>query len=786
MRLISTLLIALGIFSLSLLPIQQAKASHAMGADISYGCLGNGQYVVILKFFRDCSGISPASSYPIYYNSGQCGISSSMTVNLVSGPGITNPQDITPLCPGQSSSCGGGGQYGVQQWVYTGTLTLPPGCGSDWVLSWGTCCRNYAITTLNSPGSQDFYVSATLNNTLPSCNTSPQFINPPVPFFCVGQDVHFNHGVVDSDGNDIEFFLVPCEQSGSTNVSYAGGYSHSQPLSTLSGVSLDQYTGEITFVPSQQQVGVICVEVREYDASHNQIGSVVRDMQVTVLNCSNDAPTASGINGTASYSTTICVGEPLCFDVVNSDPNSDNVATSSNVTDALSGATFTPAPVTPNGTSEVCWQPTTNDVGDHFFTITVQDDACPIPATNTYTYVITVDPNPNPSVNAGTDAEICAGDVATLSASLNGGGGNPVVSWTWTPGTGLGSPNSPTTTASPTSTTSYNIEVVYSDGCISNDQVTVTVHPDPAVSVFPENIVICPGTSATLTASSPDASATFDWGTGVPGATTTVSPLTTTTYTVTVTNTYGCTSTASALVEVASPPPAAACSNLYAALPPLGSAANSGLTSADPTTLEEAIFRARCNNTVIKLAIGTYTYDYPLDVFSNMTIEGGFDPGNNWVKTSQAGATTIRRSANSPEGDPTAYRLTTLQSLQSVYFELHDLTLETADAPPPPPPPPPHLPITRAFQPMLYICQAARITSWCVAGSCPVWQVTARQVQRLPAPVVRAAAAPPGGGGPENNGCDNDGIDGRHRWGWYSTQWRERWKWRKRWTRRRL
>jgi hypothetical protein len=74
-------------------------------------------------------------------------------------------------------------------------------------------------------------------------------------------------------------------------------------------------------------------------------------------------------------------------------------------------------------------------------------------------------------------------------------------------------------------------------------------------------------------------------------------------------------------------------------------------TQASPANLITAIGMASCNNTVIKMAIGTYTIDNPIvNIAGLVTLEGGFDPGNGWRKTSQAGATTILRSALNPQG----------------------------------------------------------------------------------------------------------------------------------------
>ncbi|OWY25168.1 hypothetical protein BVG80_03630 [Sphingobacteriales bacterium TSM_CSM] len=655
-----------------------------MGADLTYGCLSNNQYLVILKFFRDCNGISPANSYPVYYGSAQCGVTGSITVNLTPPipPFASNPQDITPLCPGEESACGGNGQYGVQQWIYSGTLTLPPGCGTDWILGWSECCRNYAITTLDSPGDQSFYVEAHIDNTQPTCNTSPQFLNPPVPFSCVNQPVFYNHGVVDADGDQLVFSLTNCNQAPGSLVDYAGSFNGTTPLTTVSGVTIDPVTGDISFTPNQAQVGVLCVLVEEY-RNGIKIGEVVRDMQFTVINCNNNAPVSSGIDGGNVYETTICAGEPLCFDIVSTDANAPNTITAS-WNAGISGGIFTPGPVANPTTSTFCWTPTTADVGTHFFTVTTQDNACPILGTNVFSYTIVVEPNPNPPVNAGPDVAICLGESVPLNASISGPlpPGVSVISYSWSPAAGLNTTSGASVIATPTVTTVYEVTAVYSDFCQSVDQVQITVDPLPQVNIYPNsNIVVCSGGSIQLNAlTSPDV-ISYQWAptAGVSNPTSanpTFTPSATSSYTVTVTNVYGCTAEASVTLGVSLPPPDV-CTNFY--VTPTGS--GGGLSPADPTNLVSAITQAACNNATVKMAIGTYTIDNPINIYSNMTLEGGFDPGNNWTKTSQAGATTIHRSALNTEGPVNQRRIVALYGYQISYFRLQDLTISTENAP---------------------------------------------------------------------------------------------------------
>jgi hypothetical protein len=127
--------------------------SHASGADLTYDYLGNGQYRIVLKFYRDCSGISAPTSPIIDINSASCGVSTSLTLTQQSF------QEVTPLCPTATSTCNGGSTPGLQQYIYTGIITLQQ-C-TDWVFSFAECCRNSAITNSTTPDSYDLYVEAT-------------------------------------------------------------------------------------------------------------------------------------------------------------------------------------------------------------------------------------------------------------------------------------------------------------------------------------------------------------------------------------------------------------------------------------------------------------------------------------------------------------------------------------------------------------------------------------------------------------------------------------------------
>ncbi|GAB3571312.1 hypothetical protein GCM10027345_00440 [Hymenobacter daeguensis] len=156
-----------------------------------------------------------------------------------------------------------------------------------------------------------------------------------------------------------------------------------------------------------------------------------------------------------------------------------------------------------------------------------------------------------PRAALGPDQTVCPGSSATLTVA----GASPVQSaiYTWSPATGLNTTSGPTVIATPTATTQYIVTATtVGGGCVSRDTVVVNVRNQLTVTV-PTAAVLCPGASATLTASDAGTGATYTWSpaTGLSsttGRTVTANPAATTTYTVRVTTAAGCTGSATTVV----------------------------------------------------------------------------------------------------------------------------------------------------------------------------------------------------------------------------------------------
>ncbi|MFN3269411.1 MAG: hypothetical protein ACK42G_02365, partial [Candidatus Kapaibacteriota bacterium] len=86
---------------------------------------------------------------------------------------------------------------------------------------------------------------------------------------------------------------------------------------------------------------------------------------------------------------------------------------------------------------------------------------------------------------AGQDIEMCAGDTVILGDVINQSAiqGFKPYSFYWYPESGLNSPFLPNPLAFPEKTTTYNLLVTDSLGCVSTDSVTVVVHSKPLAKI---------------------------------------------------------------------------------------------------------------------------------------------------------------------------------------------------------------------------------------------------------------------------------------------------------------
>jgi len=499
------------------------------------------------------------------------------TINFKSSCGTTSTTlsqtgssgaEITSVCPGQTTSCSGGSMYGLQQYIYQGQITLTP-C-SDWVMSYTMCCRNPS-NTIYDPTNADIYIPATLNSVAAPCNSSPSFTSYPSTIICLNQQFCYNHGAVDPDGDSLSYSLItPYDDGpgGSTpNVSYISPYTAQQPLPSSPPITIDPITGDICMTPTQNITSVFSVLVKEWRHVGGNIvcvGSVLRDMQITVISCTNQLPTLAGINPAATqwsasdttYKWYMCAGETLDFIVFPHDGNTPAENLDLTWNSGIPNATWSVTDNnTPNAQGHFSWTPTIADVSNapYCFTATIKDDHCPYVGLQAFSYCVFVT-GVGVVLEPPNDTTLCAGLPYTLIAHAD----TSVTSLDWTIDGNPATPINDSTLVINTSTLgigTHTVEVLASGGiasCSGGNMIHITINSNLSLTISPPNPSVCNGDAVTLTANGGDI---YTWSPPtaldtIYGPTVSASPTINTTYTVNGSSNAGCTGSTTTTVTI--------------------------------------------------------------------------------------------------------------------------------------------------------------------------------------------------------------------------------------------
>lgn len=310
-RVIRSEIFYLIILSVFFLFINKIYATHIVGGEIYYDYLGNNQYKITLKVYRDCyNGVPPLDNpahIDIFDKNGNVVKSRDVALlSLQSVPSSINNPCIYP----PNTVC-------VEEGIYEFTETLPPINGGYYIV-YQRCCRNHTILNLISPGG----VGATYWEHIPGPevafpNSSPRFKKFPPIFICNGIDISFDHSATDPDGDVLVYSLcnayngldaccpiIPSSPSNSqycntppsscpsnfspppyTPVPYLSPYSGTYPLASNPAINIHPNTGFLSGKPNMNGQWVVSVCVSEY-RNGQLIGVHQREFQFNVVTCS--------------------------------------------------------------------------------------------------------------------------------------------------------------------------------------------------------------------------------------------------------------------------------------------------------------------------------------------------------------------------------------------------------------------------------------------------------------------------------------------------------------------
>lgn len=366
-------------------------ATHIIGGDLKYVCTGEKKYQFTLTVYSECGSAAQLDpKYNIFFFSTSQGISAANAKSFVVYQ-ISENEEIV-FCPSQISNCNAtGSARGIKRVTYVGSVDLTAySFAKDWVFYWKKSYRSEEINTLVLAEEEDFFVKVEMNSVEAPCNNSPSFQNNAVITACLGEDRTYNPVALDSDGDVLVYSLVPPLSDLDVAVTYQDGYNFNKFITLASPATINSTTGDMFFHPKdKQQVGITDVMVKEY-RNGKLIGSSVRSMQISSLDCNNKVPVLTNFNETGRDSITVYSGDKVDLTIAGNDPDGQNVTMTQ--LKGKSGVFSTVGNNTVSAKGRFIWQTYYFEAGKYFFTIELKDDGCPRPQISTKTYIIEVLP----------------------------------------------------------------------------------------------------------------------------------------------------------------------------------------------------------------------------------------------------------------------------------------------------------------------------------------------------------------------------------------------------------
>ena len=287
-------------------------ASHIVGGEMSYSCLGDFTFEVRLTVYRDCFYGAPNANFDFQASIGIFDANNNLVTSL---NGLDSGQLLIPrtvddtLAIILSDPClFAPGDVCVHSMTYVDTVVLPPISGG-YQLVYQRCCRNPNVSNiLNSDTTGASFVVDISETALLECNSSPEFAAMPPLFLCVNEPFVFDQSVVDVDGDSLVYSLcTPYDGATLANSRpqpplpppYDNIMWQDPPYgldNLLGGVPLviDPLTGIVTGVPNTQGLFLVGMCIEEY-RNGELISTSRREFQYNVgicntLNADFEAP----------------------------------------------------------------------------------------------------------------------------------------------------------------------------------------------------------------------------------------------------------------------------------------------------------------------------------------------------------------------------------------------------------------------------------------------------------------------------------------------------------------
>jgi hypothetical protein len=306
------------LFALLLFAALRLDASHIVGAQLYYDCLGNNTYRITLVEYRNCSAsCAQCANYgdPEYI---QVFDTAGNYIDSFQAP----YQGADTLISLASGRCSTPFEYCVEKATFQVTATLPPIPGG-YIVVFQRCCRNTAIMNITQGSGATYFTAIADSNAIQGCDNKPRFRQMVSGIIPIDTLFTFDMSATDPDGDSLVYRLTnsydgangmcpnPSPAGGGiggcpgaaspppyTSVPYLSPYSPFNPTNDPfdSGyVRIDSNTGLLSGRVNQTGIFLIAVAADEY-RNGVLIGSTLLDFQFLFGGC------GTTVNSTANIS----------------------------------------------------------------------------------------------------------------------------------------------------------------------------------------------------------------------------------------------------------------------------------------------------------------------------------------------------------------------------------------------------------------------------------------------------------------------------------------------------
>ncbi|HET8574476.1 MAG TPA: PKD domain-containing protein [Edaphocola sp.] len=278
-------------------------ASHMIGGDITYKCLGNDTFQITLTLFQDAlTGQNTAIllDNPAYYAIYTQG---NNPVLVRQGSVAARSTDTIP--PGFSNDCiSNFPATRLRRQIFVFNVRLDPS-NVGYYIVYQRCCRNATISNIVNPGNVGVtYLAEIPPFTAGECpNNSAVFNSLPPQIICVNNPFSYDFSATDPDGDSLSYELCEAHPGGGpdnarptgtqispppySSIQYLPPYTAAQPIPGTPPITIDPVTGMMSGTPSQTGRFIVTVCCHEW-RNGTIINTLSRDVQFVITDCSKN------------------------------------------------------------------------------------------------------------------------------------------------------------------------------------------------------------------------------------------------------------------------------------------------------------------------------------------------------------------------------------------------------------------------------------------------------------------------------------------------------------------